>query len=108
MEVSINITDRNGTRHEVKAPTDMALNLMQVIRAYELAPPGTVGICEGMAMCPTCQCYVLNDIALPEKREMEEATLSKLLHTKASSRLSCQIPITKDLEGLEIELAPFL
>ena len=108
MDISIKITDRKGQTHEVKVPTDMALNLMQVVRAYELEPIGTVGICGGIAMCPTCQCYVDNDINLPEKREAEEATLSRLLHVKNNSRLSCQIPVTKELEGIEIVLAPYL
>lgn len=108
MDISIKITDRKGLTHEVKVPTDMALNLMQVVRAYELEPMGTVGICGGMAMCPTCQCYVGNDVNLPEKREEESATLSRLLHVKSNSRLSCQIPITKELEGIEIVLAPYL
>jgi ferredoxin len=107
MDISIKITDRKGQTHEVKVPTDMALNLMQVVRAYELEPIGTVGICGGMAMCPTCQCYVGNDVNLPEKREAEEATLSRLLHVKNNSRLSCQIPVTKELEGIEIVLAPY-
>jgi ferredoxin len=43
---------------------------------------------------------------LPEKREEELGTLSRLLHVKSNSRLSCQIPVTKELDGLEIELAP--
>jgi len=81
---------------------------MQVVQAYELEPFGTVGMCGGKLVCPTCQCYVGSVIDLPEKREDETATLSRLLHLKANSRLSCQISITKELEGLEIELAPYL
>lgn len=106
MDISIKITDRRGQTHQVKVPTDMGLNLMQVVQAYELEPMGTVGMCGGKLMCPTCQCYVQNDVDLPEKREEEDGTLSRLLHVKPNSRLSCQIPITKELEGLEIELAP--
>jgi 2Fe-2S ferredoxin len=106
MDITIKITDRNGLTHEVKAPTDMGINLMQVVRAYEVEPLGTVGLCGGMAMCPTCQCYIENDVNLPEKKEEEVATLSRLMHVKSNSRLSCQIPVTKDLEGLEIEMAP--
>jgi len=53
MDISIKITDRKGKKHEVQVPTDMALNLMQVVRAYELEPAGTVGICGGMAMYQT-------------------------------------------------------
>lgn len=108
MDITIKITDRNGLTHEVKAPTDMGLNLMQVVRAYELEPIGTIGICGGMAMCPTCQCYVENDVDLPEKREEEVATLSRLMHVNSNSRLSCQIPVTKELEGIAIALAPYL
>ena len=106
MDISIKITDRRGQTHEVKAPTDMGLNMMQVVQAYELEPFGTVGMCGGKLMCPTCQCYVQNDVDLPEKREEEVVKLSRLLHVKSNSRLSCQIPVTPALEGLEIELAP--
>ena len=106
MDISIKITDRRGQTHEVKAPTDMGLNMMQVVQAYELEPFGTVGMWGGKLMCPTCQCYVQNDVDLPEKREEEVVTLSRLLHVKSNSRLSCQIPVTPALEGLEIELAP--
>ena len=106
MDISIKITDRRGQTHEVKAPTDMGLNMMQVVQAYELEPFGTVGMCGGKLMCPTCQCYVQNDVVLPEKREEETGTLSRLLHVKFNSRLSCQIPVTKELDDLEIVLAP--
>ena len=106
MDISIKITDRRGQTHEVKAPTDMGLNMMQVVQAYELEPFGTVGMCGGKLMCPTCQCYVQNDVDLKKKREEEVVTLSRLLHVKSNSRLSCQIPVTPALEGLEIELAP--
>ena len=105
-DVKIRIIDREGVAHEVKAPTDMAMNLMEVVRSYELAPEGTIGICGGMAMCASCQCYVLNDIQLPEMQDDDEAMLSEAFYVKDNSRLSCQIPITSELEGLEVELAP--
>ena len=50
-DITIKITDREGVFHEVVAPTDMAMNLMEVVRSYELAPEGTIGVCGGMAMC---------------------------------------------------------
>lgn len=108
MDISIKITDRKGKTHEVQVPTDMALNLMQVVQAYELEPAGTVGMCGGKLMCPTCHCYIIKDVNTPDKREMEEATLSRLMHIKSNSRLSCQIPITKEMQGLELELAPIV
>ena len=105
-DVTVFITDREGTTHEVQAPTDMNMNVMELVRMYELAPEGTIGICGGMAMCASCQCYVLNEVALPEMGDDEEAMLSEAFNVKDNSRLGCQLHITEDLEGLKIELAP--
>jgi ferredoxin len=105
-DINIKITDRNGVLHSIVAPTDMAMNLMEVVRAFELAEEGTIGVCGGMAMCASCQCYIVSDHKLPEKQDEEEAMLSEAFHVKENSRLGCQIAITNDLEGLEIELAP--
>ena len=105
-DVTIKITDRNGVKHEVLAPTDMNMNVMELIRSYELAEEGTVGVCGGMAMCASCQCYVLNDVLKTERNDDEEAMLSEAYHVKDNSRLGCQIHISDELEGLEIEIAP--
>lgn len=105
-DINIKIIDREGVSHNIVAPTDMAMNLMEVVRSYELAPEGTIGICGGMAMCASCQCYVLSDTQLPEMQDDEEAMLSEAFYVKENSRLGCQIPITPDMEGLEVELAP--
>ncbi|WP_420320543.1 ferredoxin [Flagellimonas sp.] len=105
-DIKIKITDRDGVLHEVDAPTDMNMNLMEVVRSYELAPEGTIGICGGMAMCASCQCYVKSDHELPEKSDDEEAMLSEAFFVEDNSRLGCQIHITPELEGLEVELAP--
>lgn len=105
-DITIKIKDRDGALHQVQAPTDMSMNLMELVRAYELAPEGTIGVCGGMAMCASCQCYVLNDVELPEMGPDEDAMLAEAFFVKPNSRLGCQIPITEELEGLEIELAP--
>ena len=106
MDVAIKITDRNGLMHQVQAPTDMNMNLMEVIRMYELADEGTIGICGGMAMCASCQCYVVNNVILPEKSEDEEAMLWEAFNVQENSRLGCQIQITAEIDGLEVALAP--
>lgn len=105
-DITIKITDRNGIKHEVQAPTDMNMNVMELIRSYELAEEGTIGICGGMAMCASCQCYVLNDVLKTERNDDEEAMLSEAYHVKENSRLGCQIHISEELDGLEIEIAP--
>ena len=104
-DITIHITDREGEKHTVLAPTDMAMNLMEVVRSYELAPEGTIGICGGMAMCASCQCYINSNHDLKEKNDEEEAMLSEVFNVKENSRLSCQIPITEALNHLEVELA---
>ncbi len=105
-DIKIKITDRDGVTHEVDAPTDMNMNLMEVVRSYELAPEGTIGVCGGMAMCASCQCYVKSNHELPEKSDDEEAMLAEAFYVEDNSRLGCQIRITEDLDGLEVELAP--
>jgi 2Fe-2S ferredoxin len=84
----------------------MNMNLMELIRAYELAPEGTIGVCGGMAMCASCQCYVLSEHALPEKSDEEEAMLSEAFYVRETSRLGCQIGLHPELDGLQVELAP--
>lgn len=106
MDIKIKITDRDGILHEIDAPTDMNMNLMEVVRSYELAPEGTIGICGGMAMCASCQCYVLSDHQLPEKSDDEEAMLAEAFNVEENSRLGCQLHITENMDGLEVELAP--
>ncbi len=103
MDIKITLIDRSGVSHQLQAPTDMAMNLMEVCKAYELPVEGT---CGGMAMCASCQCYVLSDHPLSEKSSDEEAMLSEAFHVQENSRLGCQISIEKKLEGLKVELAP--
>jgi ferredoxin len=105
-DVTLHITDRRGELHTVEAPTDMNMNLMEVIRSYEIEAEGTVGICGGMAMCASCQCYVESEHALDEASDEEEAMLSEAFHVKENSRLGCQIPITEALDGLKVTVAP--
>ena len=106
-DVNIKIIDRDGNPFEIAAPTDMSMSLMEVIRAYAIAEDGTIGNCGGMAMCGSCQCYILNNTPLPPIGAEEEAMLFETSYTKENSRLGCQIPITEDLNGLEVELAPY-
>ena len=105
-DINIKIKDREGVIHEVVAPTDMAMNLMEVVRSYELVPEGTIGICGGMAMCASCQCYVISNHELPEMTDDEDAMLAEAFYVEDNSRLGCQIQMTPDLDGLEVELAP--
>jgi len=102
-DISLTVIDRNQQEHQLSAPTDMALNLMELCKGYDLP---VEGVCGGMALCASCQCYILSNHSLPEKSDDEEAMLAEAFFVKENSRLGCQIPITEMLDGLVIELAP--
>jgi 2Fe-2S ferredoxin len=102
-DIKMTIIDREGVRHEVDAPTDMNMNVMEICKAYELP---VQAVCGGMAMCATCQCYIISDHDILERNDDEQAMLWEAFHVKENSRLGCQIPITEELDGLVIELAP--
>ncbi len=107
-DISIKVTDRAGVEHEIQAPTDMNMSLMEAIRAYELADDGTIGVCGGLAMCASCQVYVTAGIEkIAPKDDSEQAMLNDAFNVKENSRLSCQIPLETSLEGLQVVLAPF-
>lgn len=101
--VKITVIDRDDQAHELEAPTDMNMNLMEVCKSYELPVEGT---CGGMAMCASCHCYVESNHELNEASDDEEDMLDQAFNVEDNSRLGCQIPITDDLDGLIVKLAP--
>lgn len=101
--ITISVEDREGEIYELDAPTDMAMNVMEVCRSYELPVEGT---CGGMALCASCHCYVLSDHELPEPSDDEEDMLDQAFFVEDNSRLGCQIRITEEIDGLKIKLAP--
>ncbi|MDA7579885.1 MAG: 2Fe-2S iron-sulfur cluster-binding protein [Crocinitomicaceae bacterium] len=102
-EIKVTIIDRLGDRHELMAPTDMNMNIMEVCKAYELP---VLGECGGMAMCATCQCYLESDTPLPEQSDDELDMLDQAFHVEDNSRLGCQIHINEDIDGIVLRLAP--
>jgi 2Fe-2S ferredoxin len=84
--------------HELQAPTDMAMNIMELCKAYEL---------QWKERAEEWLCVLLANVmclmTIARNGEDEEAMLSEAFYVKSNSRLGCQIPITKILEGLELE-----
>ena len=102
-EINIKVIDRNGELHNLKGPIDMNLNVMELLKINELPVEGT---CGGMAMCASCHVYVVSDHILPEKTFDETAMLEESWDMQGNSRLSCQLKLCEQLEGLTIQIAP--
>jgi len=101
--ISLTVIDREGEEHLIEAPTDMNFNVMEICRASELPVEGT---CGGMALCASCHVYVESDHKLTEPSEDEEDMLDQAFFVEENSRLSCQIKITNEIDGLKVKLAP--
>lgn len=102
-DITVTIIDREGIEHQLIAPTDMSMNIMELCKSYELPVKGE---CGGMAMCATCQCYLESDTALAPQSDDELDMLDQAFHVKSNSRLGCQIPITDEIDGIVLRLAP--
>ena len=101
--IKIVVVDREGERHELDGPTDMNMNMMELCKSYELPVEGT---CGGMAMCASCHMYVKSNHDLHERSDDEEDMLDEAFNVEVNSRLGCQIQLRKEIDGLEVELAP--
>ena len=103
MDIKVKVIDRDGVEHNLDAPTDMNMNIMELCKSYELPVKGT---CGGMAMCASCHCYVESDHELNEASEDEEDMLDSAFFVEDNSRLGCQIFLANELDNLVIKLAP--
>jgi len=101
--ITVTVIDREGKTHELEAPTDMNMNMMEFCKAVELPVEGT---CGGMALCASCHMYVESDHELNEPSEDEEDMLDQAFFVEDNSRLGCQIHLNDDLDGLTVRLAP--
>jgi 2Fe-2S ferredoxin len=99
----ISFVDAAGSAVEVAAKA--GLTVMEV--AVDNNITGMVAECGGACACATCHTYV--DEAwlgrLPAMDDMEDAMLDSALDRRPNSRLSCQIEITDDLDGLAVTVA---
>lgn len=101
----ISITDRNGTTQTITA--EVGMSLMENARRNGF--DDIQAICGGCASCATCHVYVDKAPAgasLPELSEEEDELLDGLFYRKETSRLSCQILVTENLDGLAVTIPP--
>lgn len=95
--------EANGTRHEIEVP--IGTSLMQ--GAVNYLVPGIEGDCGGLCACGTCHVYIADaDKTLcGSPDELEQGMLEFAFGVdEATSRLSCQIEVTADMEGLIVKM----
>jgi 2Fe-2S ferredoxin len=97
------VTDREGKTHELTAREDWSA--MEVIRDANLP---LAAECGGACACATCHVYVDDAWTekLPAAAQQEIEMLDFGVAVQENSRLSCQIKMTPELEGLKVTLAP--
>ncbi len=89
---------------EFEAEVAEGQNLME--GAVDHMIDGILGECGGVMSCATCHCYVdpaWND-KIPKPSEMEEDMLEMVIDLQDNSRLSCQIEMTPELDGIVVHL----
>lgn len=99
----INVIDRAGAAKAVEA--DSGLSLMEVIRDHGFDE--LLALCGGCCSCATCHVHVDPAFAgkLPEMSEDENDLLDSSDHRNEHSRLSCQIEMKDELDGMTVTIA---
>lgn len=98
----ITYIEHDGTEHTVEVKK--GLSVME--GAIRNNVPGIDADCGGACACATCHVYVDPDLAAETGRPsaMEESMLDFAENVEPNSRLSCQIRVTDDLDGLIVRL----
>ena len=101
--MKIYVTDKEGNKHTLEG--DGNDTLMEVIRDNSLDIEAS---CGGCCACATCHVYIAEEWfeRLSPIDDDEESMLDQVFDVKKTSRLSCQINLNDDLDGLKLELAP--
>ena len=101
--ITLQIERPNGEAREISV--EPAGSLMEAIRDNDF--DDLLALCGGCCSCATC--HVIVDPAfsakLPAMQDDEDALLDGSDHREATSRLSCQIPLSSELDGLKVRIA---
>ncbi len=102
-DLHIICTDRDGVAHNL--PALEGWRIMEIIRDNGLPIKAE---CGGALECATCHVYVDTGWMdrLVTKSDEEDEKLDEAFMVKRNSRLSCQILMREDLDGLQVTLAP--
>tara|TARA_B100000579_G_C22040263_1_gene492275 strand:+ start:106 stop:426 length:321 start_codon:yes stop_codon:yes gene_type:complete len=94
--------ESNGKSHTI----DVQNGLTVMEGAIQNNIPGIDADCGGSMACATCHVYVKEEWfnKIPKKEDGEEDMLDMAYEPNKFSRLSCQIIVTEDLDGMVVQL----
>ena len=99
---TIKFIEHSGTKHEIDIPS--GLTIMEGATKNKI--PGIDADCGGACACATCHVYIDNVWLekIPQKEDGEEDMLDFAFEVKDNSRLSCQVTVNDDLDGLIVNI----
>jgi len=100
--IKITYIESSGTRHTIDAPAGESM----MKAALNAGVEGIVGECGGNCACGTCRIYVPEEWLdrLPSIQGPEREMIDFAGDETAGVRLSCQIPVTDGLDGIEVHM----
>ena len=100
--IQFEVEDNIGNIQVIEVPEGIDLSLMEVLKGSDYPILAT---CGGMALCATCRVDVVKGSEnLPEPQDNELDMLDTLPDAKPETRLSCQIKISENLNGMFFKL----
>ena len=98
----ITYVEHNGKSHTI----DVENGLTVMEGAIQNNVPGIDADCGGSMACATCHVYVKEDLfnIVPSKTEGEDDMLDQAYEPKKYSRLSCQLLVSDEMDGLIVNL----
>lgn len=100
--IHITIEHPTGNSATLEVPEGVSLSLMEVLKASDY---NILATCGGMALCATCRVEVVHaPQPLDEPTDAELDMLDTLPDATSSSRLSCQIRVSAELDGAVFKL----
>jgi len=102
---SITLIEFSGESHTIKAEAGKSL----MLNAVEQGTPGIDGDCGGAGACGTCHCFVETgwQATTGEADVLEESMLGMRPDRTNGSRLSCQITVSENMDGLVVRLPEY-
>jgi ferredoxin, 2Fe-2S len=98
------IEEANGTTYQVEAENGSTVMENAIMNGV----PGIIAECGGACTCATCHVYIAeewSEIVGPPSA-MEEDMLDFAYEVRPTSRLSCQIKVRDELDGLVVNVPP--